>query len=236
MDFDGFGEGTFDTLAVPPGFISRFLAATDNLAELKLLLFCCWALPQKPAPYRYVRRDDLLRSETCMTALGVIDTARPPETLLDAGLQAAVERGSLLQVTVTVEGRTETLYLVNTPQGQRTVERLDMGDFQPGDLERPVELLPERPNLFKLYEDNFGVLTPMIVDELKALEADYPAAWLPEAMQIAVRENKRRISYVRGILKRWQSEGKSHEESTRRPDQSDEGTGQTGKYDWLFEG
>lgn len=54
---------------------------------------------------------------------------------------------------------------------------------------------------FKLYEAEFGVLTPMIADAIKDAEKTYPPEWIPEAMQIAVANNKRSWKYVEGILK-----------------------------------
>ena len=57
-------------------------------------------------------------------------------------------------------------------------------------------------NIFKLYEQEFGGLTPMISDAIKDTEKTYPADWIPEAMQIAVERNVRNWKFVEGILKR----------------------------------
>ena len=67
----------------------------------------------------------------------------------------------------------------------------------------PVELLPERPNLFRLYEANVGTITPMLAEELKDAEASFPHAWLEEAIQLAVEHNVRNWRYIRAILERW---------------------------------
>jgi DnaD/phage-associated family protein len=65
----------------------------------------------------------------------------------------------------------------------------------------------ERPNVFKLYEENIGPLTPLIADMLKEAEELYDEDWFEEAFTIAVTNNKRNWKYVEAILKRWKEEG-----------------------------
>ncbi|NOG52178.1 MAG: ATP-binding protein [Chloroflexi bacterium] len=59
-------------------------------------------------------------------------------------------------------------------------------------------ILPPRPNVFKLYEENIGPLTGLIGEELVALSDDFSEIWLREAIQIAVEREKRNLAYVRG--------------------------------------
>lgn len=63
-------------------------------------------------------------------------------------------------------------------------------------------------NIFTHYESNIGVLTPMIADCLKDAEKEYPAAWIIEAIALAVTNNKRNWRYCETILKRWKESGK----------------------------
>jgi DnaD/phage-associated family protein len=60
-------------------------------------------------------------------------------------------------------------------------------------------------NNFQKYEQEFGALTPMIADAIEDAEKIYPPEWIPEAMQIAVSNNKRNWKYVEGILKNCQA-------------------------------
>ena len=73
-----------------------------------------------------------------------------------------------------------------------------------------ANLLPEveKPNIFKLYESNFGVLTPMIAETLKADLETYPIEWLEDAMKEAVGHNARNWRYVQAILRNWQEKGR----------------------------
>jgi DnaD/phage-associated family protein len=69
-------------------------------------------------------------------------------------------------------------------------------------------LLAERPNIFILYEQNIGSLTPLIADQLRDAEQTYPPEWIKEAIELAVENNARKWRYVQSILERWRQEGK----------------------------
>jgi len=73
---------------------------------------------------------------------------------------------------------------------------------------RPMHVEVERPNIFVLYEQNIGLLSPMIADELKDAADHYPQDWIEAAFREAVEQNKRKWSYIRAILRRWETEGR----------------------------
>ena len=74
---------------------------------------------------------------------------------------------------------------------------------------RLTEAEPEKalPPLFTLYEQNFGIITPMIAEKLKAIEVEFPPDWIPKAFSEAVNHNARNIAYVTTILDRWKRDG-----------------------------
>lgn len=63
-------------------------------------------------------------------------------------------------------------------------------------------------NLYTWYEQNIGMITPMMSEILKDAEDEYPPEWIREAMQEAVKNNARNWSYVKAVLSRWKREGK----------------------------
>ena len=65
----------------------------------------------------------------------------------------------------------------------------------------------ERPNIFQLYEENVGMLTPLVADELRAAEEEYPAGWVEAAIREAAAGNVRSWRYIEAILERWKREG-----------------------------
>jgi DnaD/phage-associated family protein len=58
-----------------------------------------------------------------------------------------------------------------------------------------------------LYENEFGLLTPIISAAIKDQLRACPAGWIPKAIEIAVKRGNRKWSYVEGILRRWHADG-----------------------------
>ena len=71
-----------------------------------------------------------------------------------------------------------------------------------------VQVQVERPNIFLLYEQNIGLLTPMIAGQLEDAADRYPADWIEAAFSEAVQRNKRNWKYISAILRRWETEGR----------------------------
>ena len=65
-------------------------------------------------------------------------------------------------------------------------------------------------NIFELYEDNVGMLNPMIVDELIQAENKFPFNWIVDAVKESTTRNKRNWKYIHTILETWDREGKNN--------------------------
>ncbi len=63
--------------------------------------------------------------------------------------------------------------------------------------------------VFRVYENEIGQLTPSVSENIQQAEKDYPPQWIPDAIKEAARKNKRSWAYAEGILKRWKSEGRT---------------------------
>lgn len=197
--FDGFPPGKTHMIALPSQFFSDLLPLIDDRDELKLTLACLWALQQREGDFPHLRNADLT-SDT-MRAVHTLDDAA-----LDAALSRMVERGTLLTAQVTIADAVETLYFANSPKGQAALRQIKGGKWRP---ERgAVEILPEAPSVYRLYEQNIGPLTAMIRDELVDTEREFGTEWLAEAIAISVENNKRSLRYIRAILERWKKDGK----------------------------
>lgn len=63
-------------------------------------------------------------------------------------------------------------------------------------------------NAFQLFEsEGFGTLSSFLAERLGLLIDQYTEKWVCEAMKRAALQGKRTLSYVEGILRRWQAEG-----------------------------
>lgn len=214
--FPGFSDGKVHLVPVPDDFFTGLLPKIDSLEELKLVLYVLWRLEKMEGAFRYLRRADFLSDERFLAGLG-----ESPEAALDAALAHCLERGALLGATVHLQGAPETLYFLNSPKGRAALQAIERNEWRPsGHSQAPVELAPEPPNIFRLYEENIGPLTPLIADALRDSEVTYPLPWIEEAIRIAVENNKRSWRYVSAILDRWQQEGRD-EPTNRRDSEKD---------------
>jgi len=205
--FPGFPAGKLAVTPVPNLFFSDLLPLVDNLAELKVTLHLFWLIGRKTGALRYARLDELVSDERLLAGLATSPLAG--EALLRDALERAIARGALLHLTVQRAGATEEWYMVNSANGREVIEKLRAGELDVlADVAEDVQLQVERPLIFVLYEQNIGLLTPMIAHELRDAEKHYPADWIADAFREAVTMNKQNWKYVRAILERWRAQGK----------------------------
>jgi DnaD/phage-associated family protein len=62
-------------------------------------------------------------------------------------------------------------------------------------------------NVFRVYERNIGMITPLIADGLNADIDQYSEDWVVTAIKYATRQEKRSLSYVEGCLRGWKRDG-----------------------------
>ena len=131
-------------------------------------------------------------------------------------LAELLEEGLLLAYPQDPEDPQQAVLLFPaTPEGMRRFEALQSGNLSVAEIQAANPLPnPDKPNIFTLYEQNIGPLTPMVAEILKADAETYPEAWLREAMQEAVSRNIRNWKYVQAILKTWQEKGRDSTHGT----------------------
>ncbi|MCX8024925.1 MAG: DnaD domain protein [Thermanaerothrix sp.] len=205
--FAGFPAGKVGLTRIPNPFFTDLLPEIDHLGELKVTLYAFWFLEHLEGAVRYLSFEDFAADRRLLQGLGT-DEASAREVLREA-LERAVQRGTFLCVHYKEGQRESTLYFLNTPRGRAAVEALKRGEWRPEQLNHPdVALEIERPNIFRLYEQNIGPLTPMLAEALRDAERTYPIAWIEEAIRIAVENNVRRWRYIEAILRaRMEREG-----------------------------
>jgi DNA replication protein len=216
--FPGFPD-RMTYLPVPASFFGALLRDIDDLAELKLTLHCWRLLHRLKGNLRYLRRSQLENDRTLLLALR---SAAPqdPQRALAAALEAACARGTFLYLRLQSETGKEVCYFLNTTANRQVIQKVRAGELSLGPLRPvaprgPAPALP-RPGIFELYEQNVGLLTPLITDELREAELRYPAVWIEDAFREAVANNKRSWSYIRRILDNWATHGRGHRGENRR--------------------
>jgi DnaD/phage-associated family protein len=212
--FKGFPQGKVRLTPIPASFFTELLPHIDHLGELKVSLYAFWRLYQIEGNFRYLLLSDFTEDASFLKGMG--DTPEAAQAALGDALERAVKRGTLLKASIDLQDKQEVLYFLNSPRGREGVQAIARGEWRPSaQPARPFEILEEMPNIYRLYEENIGPLTPLIVDALRAAEAEYPARWIEDAMRIAVENNARKWRYVEAILDRWQEKGRDEQEDRR---------------------
>ena len=199
MTFPGFTSS--ETFTQLPDSLFHLLGGMDDLDELKVTLYVLWRFEHLEARMRVLSPGQIAADDGFAAGMTL--------TAITLGLDKAVERGLLLRVENDAGG----LYLLNSPLGRAIAASLEK---DPGRAAGALTLPPrDVPNIFKLYEENIGPLTPLMADALRAAENEYPATWFKEAFEIAVTRSKRNWKYIEAILKRWKEEGKDERKDSR---------------------
>lgn len=87
------------------------------------------------------------------------------------------------------------------------------GEPQPPDLD---DWEPDpSAKVFKAYEQNIGMVSKIVSDQIGGLVDDYTADWVMMAIEEAVKNEARNLAYVEGILKRWKKDGLKSDKRTQ---------------------
>lgn len=201
---------------VPRAFFTDILPGVSTIEELQVTLVSLRLFDdaggyESPVAERTIVRDGALR-----TALRTEGSPREPDKRIAQGLELAVARGTLLRLITTAGRKRAVWYYVNTPENRASVGMMERGQLAApeavwiGDTAPEVEL--DRPNAFRLYEQNIGPLTPLLADQIGRALEEYPADWIEDAMEEAVSYNRRSWRYIARILENWSVEGRGDRE------------------------
>lgn len=227
----GFPEGARAT-PIPSLFFSDVLPAIEDEAELLVTLYAFYLLGRKRPAVRFFVESELAAEAPLLRALdrlaggdgGVLEALRQ-------GLSAAVRRGTLLRAVSRREGKSIDLYAIHSPAGLALLR--DVAGSQAiappgGAVEAAAGPLP---NIFALYEANIGVISPLLAEQMREAEAEFPWPWIEAAFREAVALNRRNWRYIERILQRWRSEGPDLEAIRRSAE--GESHGLAGRY-WRY--
>ncbi|MCY4625454.1 MAG: DnaD domain protein [Chloroflexi bacterium] len=193
-----------DVVPVPAALFGPLLERVTDVTSLRCALRAVFVLHRKQsAPTSRGRPSIVTAAELAadpVLGLGGDDV------VTERALAEAVEAGALL--------RAGAGYCLDTAANRRAVAagagwrggwRDDgVGPWDPA----PAPEAAPRPNLFKLYEENIGGITPMAAERLKDMETEFPPEWIAEAIAEAVVNNARSLRYVEVVLRRWRDDGR----------------------------
>ena len=200
-DFNGFTDSeTFTQL--PDSFFHHLLKEIKDADELKVTAYFLWRIEHMDGPFRSLCESDFDAKDLGLSA----DEAA-------SGLEKACQRGSLIRA----QHDADTFYFLNSPHGRAAAEAFAKGNWRASAQIKSAPM--ERQNVFKLYEENIGPLTPLIADALKDAEKTYSEEWVVDAIHEAVLNNVQSWKYIDTILKNWKRD-KRGKKQNRRNDQA----------------
>ena len=209
MAFQGFVKGV-RYIPVPAPVFGELLQEIQDINELKIILRIFRLLHNKKGLERYVSIDELLADRVLSTALGSMDLDSRRTNIIQS-LESSAKRKILIKINRKNSGT--FAYFLNTEFERQAMKKvLDLehhSDFE------PWETGEDRPNIYSLYEQNIGILTPIVAEKIGEAEQKYPVEWIEEAIAEAVSLNSRNWRYISRILERWEIEGKQNGESRK---------------------
>jgi DNA replication protein len=207
--FQGFPSGVTQLTEFPEIFFVDLLPEIDNLNEMKITLYAFWYIQQLVGDIRYMKLSEMRKDTVLKKALGQTEGIGNYYDILDISLGRAVDRGSLLMVDG--KNKKDRFYFINTPRSTAIIDGYEKGqwDLDSSSQQQLVGLDLNKPDIYKLYENNIGLITPIIADQLKAAGEEYPLDWIEDAIRIAVENNVRRWTYISRILASWNERGRN---------------------------
>ncbi len=236
--FGGFLVSEEPSLPVPRAFVEEVLPQLADIAEVKVSLAVFDLLAERGGYEAPLAEEEVYRHAPLRAGLKRLGSPKEPDESIGRGLELAVSRGTLLRFVADHGGRRrDSWYLLNTPRNRETLGKMARGVLPPPPALRDDRddgagplIEPERPNIFRLYEQNVGLLTPIIADQLIDASERYPLDWIEDAFEEAVGYNKRNWRYIRAILEKWATEGRGRADAQHRGHPQGAGTFDPEKY------
>ena len=193
---------------LPNIFFSEVLPLMEDAVEVKVVMQIFFLLSRRKGYPRFVRFSELIHDPVIIK--GLRETTGNLEIMLKKALDTAVQAGILMHTPIDVQQLSDDVYFINNQAERETIRKILEGSLKIAQVEirkveEPAQVQPS--DIYNLYEQNIGMLTPILAEELQEAEHRYPAEWIQEAFREAVRANVRSWKYIHSILKRWEREG-----------------------------
>ena len=207
---------------MPNPLLAGLLEQITDIGELKLTLRVLWALHRKRSSLPFVTARELYSDRSVSAMLGA--TGDELERVVDTSLKLAVQRGTLLEIRSGESGESgsnrengELCYLLNTEPVRSALVRKGVALPEPAvpqagpgaETQQAEPRADLHEGVFRVYEENIGVMSPLIAESITAALQEHPESDVVDAIRVAVEANARSWKYVMAVLKRWSVEGRN---------------------------
>ncbi len=215
-------------VALPAALLHQAVPQMDDPAELLVTLYAVAAVQRLRRFPRLLDVAALRAERPLVDALARFFPHADADECFRRGLEAAVARGTLLRADARPAPGTPAppdvaeVLTLNSESDQRALDRWRRGQLAAtGHVPAGAAGVAPQPgpqggpgiNVYALYEDTIGPITPQIAAALAEAEGLYPAAWIEDAFREAAELNKRSWRYIQRILERWDDEGREDDDA-----------------------
>lgn len=199
-------------VSVPLAFLRDVVPTISNPDELHVSLAVFRLLAESGSEESPIAERSIMADAPLRTSLRTTGSASTLDARIFDGLELAVGRNTLLRLLAVSGDREAAWYFANTAVNRAMVQAMQEGRIPAPkviwDGENAPQVASDPPNVFRMYEQNIGPLTPMIADQLTLAAGEFPATWIEDAIGEAVSYNKRNWRYILRILENWRSSGR----------------------------
>lgn len=200
------------SVPVPRSFLVDIMPSISSVEELQVSLAVFRLVDAAGGYAEPLAEKTILRDRTLRAALRTEGSPRAPDARISKGLDLAIARGTLVRLLSARSQKQATFYYLNTPENRSSIRLMESGQLAAPRVlwpdDQPPSIVIDRPNAFRLYEQNIGPLTPLIADQISRVIEEYPDDWIEDALAEAVAYNRRSWRYVTRILENWRAQGR----------------------------
>lgn len=200
------------SVAIPLAFLRDVVPAITNADELQVSLTVFRLLAESGSDETPIAETSIMNDAPLRKTLRVSGSFSTLDARIFDALELAVGRNTFLRFLAVNDGRESAWYFANTAVTRAMVQAMQEGRIPAPrvvwDGEAAPQIATDPPNVFRLYEQNIGPLTPIIADQLTTAASEYPATWIEDAIGEAVSYNKRNWRYILRILENWRQSGR----------------------------
>ncbi len=226
-------SGTPGSTLVPNSFFNKFIPGVEHVEDILTLLWCAYLMQDKAAAKKrpFFSMEDIWLAdgvEHSYTKIGITK-----ENFFKS-LERCAEQGSLSKVTVNQKNHKETVFFLSYPGSLEEIE--DLGNVHLG-LNIPFDIEDAESsvitNLFELYEENFGVVSPIVAENLIEISRNHDFELIKQAFQEAALHGVGNWRYIERILENQEKEGYVNETDRRDSFESRKNNYTGGKFGHL---
>lgn len=208
-------SGTPGSTLVPNSFFEKFIPNVEFVEDILTLLWCAYLMQDKAAAKK--------KAFFSVEAIWLTDGVEHSYTKIGINkenffksLERCTEQGFLSKVTVNQKNHKETVFFLSHPGILEEIE--DLGNVHLG-LNIPFDIEDAESsvitNLFELYEENFGVVSPIVAENLIEISHKYDFELIKQAFQEAALHGVGSWRYIERILENQEKEGYVNETDRR---------------------